>query len=294
MKEVNPWFLAIRPKTLPAGAGPVLLGLALSYEESRFDYLVAILTLLCTVLLQIASNLINDYYDGVGGLDDHDRLGPTRVVQAGLLPARSVKKAFQACLLLSFALGIYLMIVGGPFIITIGLLSIFFSWAYTGGPFPLSYFGLGEIFAFIFFGPIAVLGTYHLQTRTFSFPNEVWLMGCGVGLISSALMGVNNLRDRFGDKEKGKVTMSTLLPQNISRKLILLFLVISQFLAFMSLYQKTQFTQLLGLIPFGLFYQSWYGLLGSTEGRDLNNTLATVGKYLFLYSLTYSILHLLL
>lgn len=290
----NPWILAARPKTLPAGAGPVLLGLALSYAHLKtghqFSIVIGLLTLVTTLLLQISSNLINDYYDGVSGLDGEDRLGPPRAVSLGLLPAATVKKAFLTTLTLAFLLGIYLMIRGGTPIIIIGLTSIFFSWAYTGGPFPLSYFGLGELAAFIFFGPVAVYGTYFLQTNTQLelIPSSVWLIGCGVGLISSALMGVNNLRDTHNDKREGKTTLSTLLGTQIMRKLIVTFLILSQILGFFAIKDISQLSILIGLIPMALFYSTWWKILGSTSGKELNNVLARVGQYLFLYSITYS------
>lgn len=289
-KKTNPWIMAARPKTLPAGAGPVLIGLALSFPQSH-NTLVAVLTLVCALLLQVSSNLINDYYDGVKGLDQQDRLGPPRAVALGLLSAKVVKKGFLLTLGLSFLLGCYLMVHGGLPIVIIGLSSLFFAWAYTGGPFPLSYFGLGEVFAFLFFGPIAVYGTWFLQTLKPGWPpQEVLLMGSAVGLISSALMGVNNLRDRLGDQREGKTTLATLLGDQHMRKVIVLFLISGQILGFFVIAKKNSNLILVALIPMALFYKTWWQLLGTTHGKDLNNSLATVGKYLFLFSLTYSAL----
>lgn len=286
----NPWIIAIRPKTLPAGAGPVIIGLSISYSIGNFNLLVAALTLACALLLQISSNLINDYYDGISGLDDEDRLGPPRAVSLGLLSSAQVKRGFQLTMGLSFLLGIYLMYVGGLPIILIGLSSLFFSWAYTGGPIPLSYFGLGELAAFIFFGPIAVYGTWYLQTLKSGLPQNVFLIGSGVGLISSALMGVNNLRDIHTDQKKGKRTLATMLGSQRMRKLIVLFLLASQGLAFLVVAKLSPLACLVGIIPMAIFYKTWWQILGTTQGKDLNNTLASVGKYLFFYSLIYSII----
>ncbi|CAM9937457.1 unnamed protein product, partial [Chrysoparadoxa australica] len=296
LKKPNPWVLAARPKTLPAGAGPVLLGLAAAYSFiGKVDIFIGLITLICALLLQVSSNLINDYYDGVGGLDDENRLGPPRAVALGLLEPKQVKRGFQITLLLSFVLGVILMIKGGLPIIMIGLSSLFFSWAYTGGPFPLSHLGLGEIFAYLFFGPIAVLGTFILQLNnieSFFYSHyfyQILALGSGVGVISSALMGVNNLRDRFTDEDKGKITLATLLGGHKMRKLIILFLISSQFLGMLSLYlgsfKPFSLLYITGIVPFILFSKVWWQLLGSTDGKELNNTLATVGKYLFLYSL---------
>ncbi len=282
---MNPWIMATRPKTLPAGAGPVLLGLALAYPA--INAINAILTLFCALLLQISSNLINDYYDGVKGTDTEERLGPPRATALGLIRPKMVKRGFLITLSLAFILGIYLMILGGTPIVIIGLSSLFFSWAYTGGPFPLSYLGLGEVFAFLFFGPIALYGTWYLQTFTLFPTTNVLLVGSAVGLISSALMGVNNLRDRLGDKSVNKHTLATLLGDQLMRKVILLFLLLSQILMIF-VFKDKPFSILIGIIPLALFSKTWFSLLGTTHGKDLNNTLATVGKYLFLFSVLYS------
>lgn len=291
--------MAARPKTLPAGAGPVLLGLTLAYhsQPQNFTWLVAILTLVCALLLQISSNLINDYYDGVSGVDDHNRLGPVRATSLGLIPAHTVKKGFLLTLSFALLFGLYLMKVGGLPIIIIGPCSLLFSWAYTGGPFPLSHYGLGELFAFIFFGPVALWGTWFLQTQNLTGPASVNILywGAALGLQSAALMGVNNLRDRYTDKNNGKHTLATALGGGTMRKLIFLFIVtsqvIAQFLIFML--KGLHIYALVGLIPFFLFSKQWWGLIHGTEGRDLNDTLATVGKHIFLFSLVYGVIILL-
>lgn len=292
--NTNPWAVAIRPKTLPAGAGPVILAQALAYHyrPQSFSFTVGAITLICSLLLQISSNLINDYYDGVAGLDDEKRLGPPRATSLGLLPPSAVKKGFILTLVLAFVLGIYLMNIGGVPIIIIGLSSIFFSWAYTGGPFPLSYFGLGELFAFLFFGPIAVWGTWFLQTNQLEGPESFKVMawGASVGLISSALMGVNNLRDRYTDIKNSKHTLATILGGVAMRKVIFLFILLGQVLAQYLLFLKDEhhLYHLIGLTPMFFFSKQWWGLLRDTEGRALNLTLATVGKYIFLFSFAYS------
>jgi len=293
----NPWFLAIRPKTLPAGAAPVFLGLALAHKYSvqNFSLTTALLTLLCALLLQISSNLINDYYDGVKGLDDEQRLGPPRATSLGLLSSQAVKNGFLSTLFVAFLVGLYLMIYGGVPIIIIGLSSLFFAWAYTGGPYPISYYGLGEIFAFLFFGPIAVWGTWYLQTlQGFNSGQgiRIILWGSCVGFISAALMGVNNLRDRHTDAQKEKRTLATVLGNNLMRKVILILLILSQILAQALLYQNQHhhLYHLIGVTPFFFFSKTWWSLSRYTDGIELNETLATVGKYVFLFSVTYSLI----
>jgi len=297
-KTINPWIIAIRPKTLPAGAAPVILGLTCAYKEiGLLDIPIAIITLFCALCLQISSNLINDYYDGISGIDDGDRLGPPRAVALGYLRPDQVKTAFRGTLLISFLLGIPLIIKGGFIIAVIGVLSLFFAWAYTGGPFPLSRLGLGEIFAFLFFGPIAVYGTWYLQTLILfkeinDFSNPVVLLGSATGLLSATLMGVNNLRDRKNDKSCGKNTLATLLGSKVMRGLIFLFMMTSQFLGYKTLLQAFNgafhIITLLGPLSFFIFFKVWKGLFTKTDGKDLNESLATVGKYLFLFSLSHS------
>ncbi len=293
----NAWFLAIRPKTLPAGAAPVFLGLALAYKFNmdHFSLSIALLTLLCALLLQISSNLINDYYDGVKGLDNEQRLGPPRATSLGLLSAQSVKYGFLSTLTAAFLVGLYLMFHGGVPIIIIGITSLFFAWAYTGGPFPISYYGLGEVFAFLFFGPIAVWGTWYLQCRQgldSGLTVRIICWGSCVGLISAALMAVNNLRDRHTDAQKGKQTLATLLGNRLMRKLILILLILSQILAQALLYQNQHhhLYHLIGVTPFFFFSKTWWSLSRYTDGVKLNETLATVGKYIFLFSVTYSLI----
>jgi 1,4-dihydroxy-2-naphthoate octaprenyltransferase len=222
--QLDPWIQAARPQTLPAALGPVIIGLALAHGHSGLNVLTALLTIICALLLQISSNLINDYYDGIRGTDTKERLGPIRVTAAGLLPPSSVKKAFLITLALSFFCGLYLMSIAGLPIIIIGLSSLFCAWAYTGGPFPLSHFALGELFALLFFGPVAVWGTYYIQVLKFDHHDHlsVILWGISVGLIASALMGINNLRDIVQDKQAGKITIATLLGAKKMRLCILL------------------------------------------------------------------------
>ncbi|MCP4913370.1 MAG: 1,4-dihydroxy-2-naphthoate octaprenyltransferase [Oligoflexia bacterium] len=289
MNAINPWILAIRPKTLFASLGPVILGLAIVYNEfQQINISLALLTALCALLLQASSNLINDYYDGVDGKDSDERLGPLRVTSSGLIPAAQVKKAFILTLLVSFLIGSILMIHGGIPIIVIGLSSLFFAWAYTGGPFPLSRLGLGEIAAFIFFGPIPVWGTYFLQSKVHH--DLPILFGFVPGFISAALMAVNNLRDRKEDKANGKKTIATILTEMGARYLVINFILLSAF--FLPLVTREP-KSLIVILPALLFFKNWKKVLSAPIDRDLNNVLANTGKYLFLQCLVHSIVILL-
>lgn len=209
------WALAARPKTLPAAAAPVFIGTGLAALRGGFAAGPAIAALLGALLIQVATNLANDYYDFVRGGDTDDRIGPTRVTQAGLVAPEAVRRAMLFVLAAAFTVGIYLVSVGGWPIVWIGLASLVCAVAYTGGPFPLAYHGLGDLFVFVFFGLVAVSGTVWVQTLT--FPREALWAGAGVGALSTAILVVNNLRDIPTDREAGKRTLAVRLGVSGSR-----------------------------------------------------------------------------
>lgn len=282
------WMLAIRPKTLFASQAPVVLGLAVAYVELKtINVLIAILTALCALVLQIASNLANDYLDATRGVDNEKRLGPVRVTSAGLIGLTSMKNALIFTLFLAFVLGIYLMVVGGPVIMVIGLLSLYFAYGYTGGPFPLSYNGLGEIAAFIFFGLIAVVGTTYLQTHSIS--KLALILGMGPGFISACILAVNNLRDITSDTETNKRTLAVRFGEKFQRSLcittIILSLVVCLYVM-MAYNFKWVFPVL--ILPF-LFQKTWLMILFQPIDARLNTALARTAQYNLLYCLFLSI-----
>ena len=203
------WILAARPKTLPAAAAPVLVGVALAWKAGGFRPLPAAAALVGALLIQVATNLANDYFDFVKGADTHDRVGPTRVTQAGLIAPEAVRAGMILTLAAALAVGVYLVWVGGMPIVWIGLASLVCAVAYTGGPFPLAYHGLGDLFVFVFFGLVAVTGTVYVQTLAFSL--EALWAGAGVGAVSTTLLVVNNLRDIGTDARAGKRTLAVRL-----------------------------------------------------------------------------------
>jgi 1,4-dihydroxy-2-naphthoate polyprenyltransferase len=281
------WILATRPKTLFASIGPVLLGLALAKViNSEINLIIAINTILCAVCLQIGSNLTNDYYDALSGLDNNQRLGPLRVTQAGLISPHAMRFALIIIFTLCLLFGINLMLHGGFRIVIIGLSSLFFAWAYTGGPLPLSRYGLGEIFAFIFFGPIAVWGTFYLQTKSHS--NLALILGSGPGFLSSALMSINNLRDRKTDKEGNKITLAVILPLYIAKILPQLFVLLSLLIPLYFIYLGHTKCLLLTFIPQIFFIKTWIKLFVEEPSSKFNDYLAIMGKCLFLYCLIFS------
>jgi 1,4-dihydroxy-2-naphthoate octaprenyltransferase len=203
---LHTWLLAIRPKTLPAAASSVIVGTALAAYDGGFALGPALAALVIALLLQIGSNLANDVYDDERGADTADRLGPTRVTHTGLLTRTQVKTGMKVVLGLAFVLGLYLTWVRGPLVLVIGIAAIIAAVAYTGGPYPLGYHGLGEVFVFLFFGLTAVVGTYWVQTGTTT--PLVWLMAVPPGLIITAIIVVNNLRDIEQDRVAGKRTVA--------------------------------------------------------------------------------------
>lgn len=203
------WWQAARPRTLPAAAAPVLVGTALAAFRGVLAPLPALAALVGALLIQIATNLANDYFDFVRGADSEERVGPTRVTQAGLIAPAAIRRGMVVTLALALAVGTYLVWIGGWPIVIIGLASLACAVLYTGGPFPLAYHGLGDLFVFVFFGLVAVAGTYYVQALV--FPVEAWWAGVGVGALSTALLVVNNLRDRETDARAGKRTMAVRL-----------------------------------------------------------------------------------
>lgn len=213
---MNPWILAARPRTLGAAVVPVLAGTALAFAARSLDPLTTILILACAVLIQIATNYFNDAIDHAKGADSAARIGPTRVTSAGLLGPRAVMRGGAVCLAMAVLLSVPLVLHGGWPIVVIGLFSLFFAYAYTGGPFPLAYLGLGEIFVVLFFGIIAVAGTFYLNTLAWSW--ESVLAGLQIGLHASVLLAVNNLRDIESDRAAGKRTLAARFGLTFARR----------------------------------------------------------------------------
>ena len=210
------WMLAARPKTLPAAAAPVVTGSAVAYYAGFFQFGPALAALLAALLLQIGANIANDVFDFHRGADTHERLGPLRVTQAGLLTPQQALAGMWVTFGLAALLGVYLIIVAGWPVLVIGLASIAAAIAYTGGPFPLGYYGLGDLAVFIFFGLVAVCGTYYVQAL-----NVTWLAiwsSFPMGFLITAILVVNNLRDIHTDRAAGKHTLAVRLGETGTRQ----------------------------------------------------------------------------
>jgi 1,4-dihydroxy-2-naphthoate octaprenyltransferase len=204
--RVAAWIGAARPRTLPAAVVPVVVGLALAGRARPLDVGVAAITLLAAILIQIGTNLANDYYDFVAGADTSERLGPRRITQAGLAAPATVRAAAFATLGAAAVAGAWLVAVGGWPILLIGVASLIAAVAYTGGPYPLAYHGLGDVFVFVFFGLVAVNGTVLLQTGNVTGLSLA--VSLPVACLATAILVVNNLRDIGTDARAGKRTLA--------------------------------------------------------------------------------------
>lgn len=217
---MNVWLSAIRPKTLVAGAAPVILASALAWHDGVMHWPSAILATICAVLIQIASNFINELEDFKRGADDH-RVGPLRAVTAGLITPRSMRRASWLVVVVAFIIGQPLVFRAGWPILVIGVLCLTAAWLYTGGPFPLAYKGLGDLFAFVFFGVVAVVGAYYVHAGVWS--TDAFVLSLAPGLLAANILGVNNLRDIPTDAAVGKRTVAVRIGATGARVMYTIF-----------------------------------------------------------------------
>jgi len=279
------WMLAIRPKTLPAGAVPVVIGTTLAAVDDSFRLLPALVALVCALGIQIATNFINEIYDFRKGADTADRLGPTRTVAAGLITESTMISASVVLLSAVFLLGLYLVWTGGWPVLVIGLLSMLFAWAYTGGPYPIAYSGLGDLFVFIFFGLVAVGGTYYVQAGSITFP--VMTAAIAPGVFSVNILLCNNIRDIDTDRKVGKLTLPARIGGRNARQMYSGLTLVA--------YAVPVWLWMTGYSAMGML--SWLSLpvvlvqvrkLFRGEGRELNEVLAGTGKLMTFYGLLFS------
>ncbi|HZX40466.1 MAG TPA: 1,4-dihydroxy-2-naphthoate polyprenyltransferase, partial [Myxococcaceae bacterium] len=223
--SLRTWLLAARPKTLTAAVVPVLVGTGLALGQGRAALWPALAALAGAVLIQVGTNLTNDYYDFRKGADTHERVGPTRVTQSGLIAPQTVLAAGAACFALAVVVGISLVVRGGwPFVI-IGLASVLAGWAYTGGPYPLGYNGLGDLFVMVFFGLVAVPGTFYAQALQLA--PGFWPAAVAIGATGTMILVVNNLRDLETDARAGKHTLVVRFGRGFGRAEYLALLVVA-------------------------------------------------------------------
>lgn len=280
------WIIASRPATLTAAVAPVLVGTAVASHEGRLNAGGVAATLAGAGFLQIASNFANDVFDHEKGADTDDRLGPTRAVQAGLVTPSQMKKGLGLMLLGALLVGVYLTWLAGWPIVVIGLLSMASAVAYTGGPYPLGYHGLGDLFVMIFFGFVAVCGAAWVHLGT--VPLLAWGASLPIGCLITNILVVNNLRDRHTDARVGKRTLAVRLGRRGAE------------IEYIGLYTLAYVTPIVLLAFHGLHVAALLPLLTlplavknirrflSEEGRSLNSLLVASAKLVFLFGVLFA------
>src|SRR5439155_11198847 len=219
------WLVAARPRTLPAAVAPVLVGTALAGTEDVFHGGRFAWELVASVFIQVGPNLANDYSDARRGADTEDRLGPVRVTAGGLMPPQRVLVGTWVAFGIAVAAGAYLTAVAGWQLLVVGAASILAGVLYTGGPKPYGYEGLGELFVFLFFGIVAVVGSYYVQTEELRW--EAFALAVPIGLLASAILVVNNVRDVETDRRAGKRTLAVRLGRGTAARLYVVMLAVS-------------------------------------------------------------------
>jgi 1,4-dihydroxy-2-naphthoate polyprenyltransferase len=280
------WLVAARPRTLPAAVAPVLVGTALAGSEDVFRPLAFAAALVGSIFIQIGTNLSNDYSDARRGADTEDRLGPVRVTAGGLMPPRRVLVGTYVAFGVAVAAGLYLAAIAGWQLLVVGAASILAGVLYTGGPRPYGYEGLGEVFVFLFFGIVAVVGSYFVQTEDLRW--EAFALAVPVGLLASAILVVNNVRDIDTDRRAGKRTLAVKLGRARARRLFAAMVVVS-FLVPPALVGALSPWLLLALAAVPLAPPLIRTVFTRTDGPALNGALAGAGRLLAVFSLLLSV-----
>jgi len=222
---MNPWALAARPATLPAGVAAVVVGSALAAADGVFRWDALVVTLFAALAIQVGVNYANDLADAQKGADTEERIGPTRAVAAGLLTSGQMRQGIAIAFVLAAIAGVYLIWLAGWVILAIGIVSIIAALGYTNGPIPYGYYGLGEVFVFVFFGLVATVGTRYVYDR--AAPADAWMSGISMGLLAAAILVANNVRDIETDRIAGKRTLAVILGRQPARWMYTLVVVLA-------------------------------------------------------------------
>jgi 1,4-dihydroxy-2-naphthoate polyprenyltransferase len=281
------WVMASRPKTLPAAISPVVVGAALAAANGGFALWPVLAALLAALLLQIGSNLANDYFDAINGADTPDRLGPTRVTAVGLISPAAMRAGMGIVFGLAALVGLYLVWVAGWPILIIGAAAILAALAYTGGPKPFGYIGLGDLFVFLFFGPIAVCGTYYLQTLSIS--TGAIIASLAMGALITAILVVNNLRDIESDRAAGKHTLAVRLGIQGTRTEYLLLILVAYAMPLILAATSGSPWLLAPLITLPRARHLIVTIHHATDGPTLNAALAGTAQLGLLFAIAFSL-----
>ncbi len=275
---MNKWILGARLRTLSAAAAPVLVATSLAGNQRNLQR--ALLALGVSLLLQIGVNFANDYSDGVRGSDDN-RIGPTRLVASGLASAKSVKTAAAISFLFAAILGLLLALQTTLWLVLVGAFALLAAWGYTGGKRPYGYSGFGEVSVFIFFGLVATIGTFYVQTETITLKSAI--VAIPIGALSCAILAVNNIRDRAGDEIAGKRTLAVQLGDRNARIFFALLLLIAHAAALVTPWSLIT----LALLPISLAIAR--EVLTGASGTQLIPVLGKTGKLQLIFATTFAI-----
>ncbi|QSG13947.1 1,4-dihydroxy-2-naphthoate polyprenyltransferase [Halapricum desulfuricans] len=298
------WLMAARPQTLPAGTAPVVVGVGLAIHAGVFALLPALSALVGALLIQIGTNFANDYYDAVKGADTEDREGFTRVTAGGLIEPERVKQAMIATYGLAVLVGVYLVAIGGVPILVVGLSSIVAGVLYTGGPYPYGYRGLGDLFVFVYFGVIAVTGTYYVQAvenmaavglfplglPTGSVTVDAVVASLAAAALSTCVLVVNNIRDIETDRETGKRTLAVILGYRGARAEYLLLMGMGYTVpVIFALEPEYGLPALAPLLSLPLAARVTKTVLTETSGEALNPALESTGQAMIAHALLFAV-----
>jgi 1,4-dihydroxy-2-naphthoate octaprenyltransferase len=277
---MNKWITGARPRTLPAAIAPVLV--ATAYAGSNWEPIRALSALLVSLALQIGVNYANDYSDGIRGTDD-SRIGPVRLTASGLASPKSVRAAAFISFLFAALIGLTLAAATSWWIILVGALAINAAWGYTGGAKPYGYVGLGEISVFIFFGIVATVGSYYVQTEELNL--QIFIVAIPMGSLACAILAINNLRDRAQDQIVGKKTLAVRLGERGARKLYIALLISAHLFALLTL----QPAVLLTLLAAPLTWKLARGVASGVSGAELIPYLAKTGKLQLVFAILFAL-----
>ena len=277
---MNKWILGARPRTLPAAIAPGVVASALAGTD--FNWFRTALALKVGVWLQIGVNYANDYSDGVKGTDEN-RVGPTRLVASGLASAKAVKNAAFISFAIASVAGLWLSLLTSPLLILIGMLAIAAAWGYTGGKNPYGYSGLGEVSVFTFFGLVATMGTYYVQTESVTALS--FIVAIPMGALSCAILAVNNIRDRAQDELVGKRTLSVRLGDRKARHLYVSLLVLAHVAALATLIPTAMLTLLVAPMSFSISKL----VLSDVSGKELIPALGRTGKLQLIFAILFAV-----
>ena len=277
---MNRWIIGARPRTLPAAIAPVVVATALAGPD--FNWFRAALALKVSLWLQVGVNFANDYSDGIKGTDTH-RIGPTRLVASGLASASSVKKAAFISFGIASICGLWLAILTSPLLIAVGALAIAAAWSYTGGRKPYGYSGFGELSVFVFFGLVATIGTFYVQTQTITVMS--FIVAIPMGALSCAILAINNLRDLKQDALVGKKTLAVRMGDEQARRAFVALLVLAHTAAIATFKPPALLTLLVAPLTFSLAHQVMRG----ANGAALIPLLGKTGKLQLIFAVLFAV-----